>query len=143
VFRVGEDKAYRTFCELRWPETDSEAICTKCGCTQSYSITSRRKFKRVACLHQFLVTSGTIFASRKLTFTDLLAAIVIVVNGAKGITSLQQSRDLCCQYKTALVLAHKLREAIAREDVGAKLSGNRWRLFRWLREGRQRPGKPP
>jgi transposase-like protein len=123
VFRMGEDKAYRTFCELRWPDTDGEAVCPRCGCTETYSITSRRKFKCVACHHQFSVTSGTIFASRKLSFTDLLAAIVIFVNGAKGVAALQLSRDLCCQYKTAFVLAHKLREAIAREDAGAKLSG--------------------
>jgi transposase-like protein len=123
VFRMGEDKAYQTFCELRWPETDGEAICPRCGCTETYSITSRRKFKCVACYHQFSVTSGTIFASRKMSFTDLLAAIVIFVNGAKGIAALQLSRDLDCQYKTAFVLSHKLREAMAREDIGRTLSG--------------------
>ncbi len=36
---------------------------------------------------------------------------------------LQLSRDLDCQYKTAFVLAHKLREAIASEIQGATLSG--------------------
>ena len=36
---------------------------------------------------------------------------------------LQLSRDLDCQYKTAFVLAHKLREAIASEIKGATLSG--------------------
>jgi hypothetical protein len=30
------------------------------------------------------------------------------VNGAKGHSALQLSRDLDCQYKTAFVLAHKL-----------------------------------
>lgn len=76
VFTMGEDKAYQTFCELRWPETDGEAVCPRCGCTESYSIATRRKFKCVACHHQYSVTSGTIFASRKMSFTDLLAAIV-------------------------------------------------------------------
>ncbi len=123
VFRMGEDKAYRTFCEMRWPENDGEAICPRCGCTESYGIATRRKFKCVACHHQFSVTSGTIFASRKLSFTDLLAAIVIFVNGAKGVSALQVSRDLDVQYKTAFVLSHKLREAMAREDAGRTLSG--------------------
>ncbi len=36
---------------------------------------------------------------------------------------LQLARDLDCQYKTAFVLAHKLREAIASEIKGATLSG--------------------
>lgn len=123
VFRMGEDAAYRTFCELRWPETEGEAVCPRCGCTETYDITSRRKFKCVACHHQFSVTSGTIFASRKMSFTDLLAAIVIFVNGAKGVSALQVSRDLDCQYKTAFVLSHKLREAMAREQAAMQLNG--------------------
>lgn len=123
VFRMGEDKAYQTFCELRWPETEGEAVCPRCGCLETYNITSRRKFKCVACYHQFSVTSGTIFASRKMSFTDLLAAIVIFVNGAKGVSALQVSRDLDCQYKTAFVLSHKLREAMAREQIDRKLDG--------------------
>lgn len=123
VFRMGEDQAYRTFCEMRWPENDGEAVCPRCGCIETYNITSRRKFKCVACHHQFSVTSGTIFASRKMSFTDLLAAIVIFVNGAKGVSSLQLSRDLDCQYKTAFVLTHKLREAMGREMQGLVLAG--------------------
>ena len=86
---------------------------------ETYNITSRRRFKCVACHHQFSVTSGTIFASRKLSFTDLLAAIVIFVNGAKGVSALQVSRDLDVQYKTAFVLSHKLREAMALRAAGS------------------------
>lgn len=123
VFRMTEDEAHTTFCNLRWPETDGEAVCPRCGCTESYTIATRRKFKCVACHHQYSVTSGTIFASRKLSFTDLLAAIVIFVNGAKGIAALQLSRDLDVQYKTAFVLSHKLREAMAREQAGRQLDG--------------------
>lgn len=123
VFSMGEKKAYETFCQMRWPETDGEAVCPRCGCVESYDIATRRKFKCVACHHQFSVTSGTIFASRKMTFVDLLAAIVIFVNGAKGVAALQLSRDLDCQYKTAFVLTHKLREAMAREQMGRKLDG--------------------
>jgi hypothetical protein len=47
----------------------------------------------------------------------------ILVHGAKGHSALQLSRDLDCQYKTAFVLAHKLREAMAAADKGAKVSG--------------------
>lgn len=123
VFSMGEDKAYQTFCDMRWADTDGEAVCPRCGCTESYSIATRRKFKCVGCHHQYSVTSGTIFASRKMSFTDLLAAIVIFVNGAKGVAALQLSRDLDCQYKTAFVLTHKLREAMAREQMGRELNG--------------------
>jgi len=123
VFRMGEDKAYETFRAMRWADTDGDAVCPRCGCTETYDIATRRRFKCVACYHQFSVTSGTIFASRKMSFTDLLAAMVIFVNGAKGIAALQLSRDLDCQYKTAFVLTHKLREAMAREQAGRQLNG--------------------
>src|SRR6266851_2772430 len=38
----------------------------------------------ISSVKQFSVKSGTIFASRKMSFVDLLAAICIIVNGAKG-----------------------------------------------------------
>ena len=48
-------------------------------------------------------------------FVDLLAAICLIVNASKGISMIQLSRDIDCQYKTAFVLADKQREAMARE----------------------------
>lgn len=121
IYQGGEDQAYQTFCEIRWADTDGEAVCPRCGCMDVYSITTRRKFKCAACYHQFSVTSGTIFASRKMAYTDLLAAICIFINAVKGISALQLSRDLDCQYKTAFVLAHKMREALAAEIDGHTL----------------------
>lgn len=125
IYTEGEEAAYETFCKMRWPETDGEAICPDCGCFEAYKITTRRKFKCKACSRQFSVTSGTIFASRKMAFVDLLAAICITVNASKGLSMLQLSRDLDCQYKTAFVLAHKLREAMALEvQTGEVLTGH-------------------
>jgi transposase-like protein len=54
---------------------------------------------------------------------DILLAVAIFVNGAKGHSALQLSRDLDCQYKTAFVLAHKIREAVVATDKGNKVSG--------------------
>ncbi len=121
IYKGGEEKAYETFRKLRW--TDGEPVCPKCGCLDHYDIPTRRKFKCAACHAQFSVTSGTMFASRKLSFTDLLAAICLFVNGAKGMSAVQFSRDLDVQYKTAFVLAHKLREALAAETTSEMLDG--------------------
>lgn len=123
IYKAGESAAYETFCRLRWPETDGEAVCPDCGCVETYNISTRRKFKCKACHRQFSVTSGTIFASRKLDFTDLLAAICLFVNGSKGRSAVQMSREMDVQYKTAWVLCHKLREAMQDEYEGAKASG--------------------
>ena len=125
IYKAGEDAAYATFCQMRWPETDGEAVCPVCSHGETYKITTRRKFKCKNCHHQFSVTSGTIFASRKMDFVDLLAAICIIVNASKGVSMVQLSRDLDCQYKTAFVLAHKLREAMAQEvQTGEVLEGH-------------------
>lgn len=125
IYKAGEEAAYQTFCEMRWPETNGEAVCPRCSHDETYKITTRRKFKCKACAHQFSVTSGTIFASRKMDFVDLLAAICIMVNASKGVSMIQLSRDLDCQYKTAFVLAHKLREAMAQEvQTGVLLGGH-------------------
>ena len=125
IYKAGEDKAYAAFCKMRWPETDGKAVCPKCGHHETYDIKTRRKFKCKACHHQFSVTSGTLFASRKMDFTDLLAAICLFVNGSKGMSSVQFSRDLDVQYKTAWVLAHKLREALSAEiHTGEVLEGD-------------------
>jgi hypothetical protein len=52
-----------------------------------------------------------------------LAAITIFVNAVKGISALQLGRDLDVQYKTALVMAYKLREAISAKQMQGTLSG--------------------
>ena len=123
VFRMGEDQAWGLFKEMRWPDTNGKPICPKCGNTECYDIAARRKHECKACRHQFSVTSGTILASRKMSFTDLLAAVVIIINGAKGVSALQLARDLDCQHKTAFVLSHKLREAMASEIKGLDVGG--------------------
>jgi len=123
IYLGGEEAAYATFRNFRWPLTDGEPVCPRCGSLDAYSIPKRRKFKCSGCYHQFSVTSGTILASRKMTFTDLLAALCIIANAAKGVSALQLARDLDCQHKSAFVLAHKLREAMAAETKGHTLTG--------------------
>jgi transposase-like protein len=122
IFSQGEEQAYRRFRKLRWPETNGDPVCPDCGCIDTYSLSSRRRFKCAACYRQFSVTSGTIFASHKLSFVDLLGAICLFVNASKGLSAVQLSRDLNVQYKTAFVLMHKLREAMAVETADIKLA---------------------
>ena len=123
VLRMTDTQAYETFKSIRWADTGGEPFCPKCGSVTVYEIKTRRSFKCAGCLAHFSITSGTIFASRKLPIRDLLAAIAVFVNGAKGVPALQLSRDLGVQYKTAFVLAHKLREAMGAEVDRSPLSG--------------------
>jgi transposase-like protein len=124
IYKGGEDAAYASFRAIRWHETNGAPVCPRCGGLEAYDITTRRKFKCKACGHQFSVTSGTLFASRKMAFVDLMAAICLVVNASKGLSMVQMSRDLDCQYKTAFVLFHKIREAMASARPQAPLEGD-------------------
>ena len=123
VMRMSDDEAFEAFKAIRWANNDGDPFCPKCGCVAVYTFRARRLFKCKACVSQFTVTSGSIFASRKMALRDILAAIAIFVNGAKGHSALQLSRDLDCQYKTAFVLAHKLREALGSVQDAHQLDG--------------------
>jgi transposase-like protein len=123
VMRMSDDDAFAMFKQVRWAANNGEAFCPRCSCTAIYSYKKRRIFKCKGCNAQFSITTGTIFASHKLPLRDILAAIAIFVNGAKGHSALQLSRDLDVQYKTAFVLSHKIREALSNTTKTETLSG--------------------
>lgn len=123
VLRLSDEEAFDTFKKIRWAANDGQPVCPRCGSVEVYTYTARRIFKCKGCHAQFSITTATIFASRKLSLRDILAAIAIFTNGAKGISALQLSRDLDVQAKTAFVMLHKLREAMAADSKDRKLSG--------------------
>ncbi len=123
VARMSDDEARATFQRLRWADNGGEPYCPQCGCLKVYGLKARPVWKCAGCRHQFSATSGTVFADRKRPLRDYLLAIAIFVNGAKGHSALQLSRDLACQYKTAFVLAHKLRELVGNDQATATLDG--------------------
>src|SRR6267142_495941 len=124
VARMSDEEAHAKFAAIRWAENNGEPFCPKCGCVKVYAFATRKLWKCSACRYQFSVTARTIFADRKRPIRDYLLAIAIFANGAKGHSALQLSRDLNVQYKTAFVLAHKIREAIGSENTNEKLSGH-------------------
>jgi hypothetical protein len=69
------------------------------------------------------VTSGTLFAWHKLPLRTYLMAIAVFCNEVKGKSMLAFARDLDVQYKTAFVLAHKLREAMASSMSALRIGG--------------------
>jgi transposase-like protein len=126
VFRMSVEEAETTFRKVRWQETDGGPVCPKCGSLDAYQFrrdTGLLCFECSACRKEFSLTSGTLFASRKLPIKGYLAAIAIFCNEVKGKSMLALSRDLCISYKAAFVLAHKLREAMAEELRGRTLGG--------------------
>jgi len=114
IARLSDDEAFEMFKKARWPEV---VACPQCGSVKHYWLGTRKQWRCKCCKHTFSVTSGTIFSNHKLPLSTYLMAIALYSNCAKGMSALQLSRDLNVQYKTAFVLAHKLRESLMDEQT--------------------------
>jgi transposase-like protein len=126
VMRMTETEAETVFAGIRWAENGGKPICPECGSPIAYACrrpNGALRFRCKACRGDFSLTSGTLFAFHKMPLRTYLAAIVIFCNEVKGKSALALSRDLDVQYKTAFVLAHKMREAMAAEIKGATVGG--------------------
>ena len=126
VARMSDRGAENVFARVRWPRTDGKPVCPGCGCEICYDCrrspeTTRWRCK--ACRADFSITSGTLFAWHKLPLRTYLMAIAVFCNEVKGKSMLAFARDLDVQYKTAFVLAHKLREAMASSTKGMGIGG--------------------
>jgi transposase-like protein len=126
ALRMTDREAEAAFVRIRWAHTEGKPVCPHCECPTVYE--ARRpngtlRLRCKACRKDFSVTSGTLFAFHKMPLRNYLAAIAIFCNEVKGKSALALSRDLGTQYKTAFVLAHKLREAMASELKGHTVGG--------------------
>lgn len=105
-----EDEAYEAFLKMRWPDTGGKPICPHCGAGRPYPIASRKKFKCRAqkCRKQFSATSGTAFASRKISFSDIMGGTDIV--GLVDTSINEASKHLSIQWRTAKTLLRRICE---------------------------------
>ncbi len=125
VLRLSDEEAFATFQRVRFSLNGGEPFCPNCGCVKVYTLAETpSRWQCAACRKRFSVTSGTIFHSRKLAIRDYLTVIALFCNGVKGTSSLQMSRDMNINPKSAFVLLHKLREAMgATVHAGDELAG--------------------
>jgi len=126
IMRMSDTGVENVFLRLRWPETDGKPVCPDCGCTICYACRrpeGQLRWRCKACRGDFSITSGTLFAWHKLPLRTYLLAVAGFCNEVKGKSMLAFSRELDVQYKTAFVLAHKLREAMASSVKGLQIGG--------------------
>jgi transposase-like protein len=126
IMRMSDRAVDNVFLRLRWPETDGKPVCPGCGCTICYACPrsfNQPRWRCKACRQDFPLTSGTLFAWHKLPLRTYLLAVAAFCNEVKGHSMLAFARDLDVQYKTAFVLAHKLREAMAFSMKGLRIGG--------------------
>lgn len=120
VARMSDEDARNALMAFRWPASDGRPVCPKCGHHEVYFLKSRSIFRCKRCANNFSIISGTIFACSKVPAKDLLLAACLFVGGVKGVSGLQLSRYMGRQSKTCFVLAHKMREAMQRPDLGLR-----------------------
>lgn len=126
VARMSDREVEEAFIGIRWHETGGKPVCPHCACPTVYDVRKAdgpARWRCKACRKDFGITAGTIFAHRKMPLRQYLLAIAIFCNEVKGKSALALSRDLAVDYKTAFVLAHKMREAMALESRGVRVGG--------------------
>ena len=126
IMRMSDQGVENVFLRLRWPETDGKPVCPGCGCPICYPCrrpNGQPRWRCKACCGDFSITSGTLFAWHKLPLRSYLLAVAVFCNEVKGKSMLAFSRELDVQYKTAFVLAHKLREAMAFSVKALRIGG--------------------
>lgn len=118
VARMTTEEVETTFARLRWPETNGQPVCPDCGGQALYNVrraTGPARWRCKADGKEFTMTSGTLFASRKMDLRSYLLAVAVCMNEVKGKNALALSRDMGTSYKTSFVLCHKIREALHRK----------------------------
>lgn len=102
-----EDDAIRYLERLRWGDTP---CCVKCGSTEK--ITAQKKVGNYwcgSCREYFTVRTGTPLERCKIDIRKFIYAAYLLMTARKGISSLQLSKELSVQQRTAWYVLHRLR----------------------------------
>lgn len=97
--------------------------CPKCGNKKFYMIYSRKCMECSICKHQEYLEAGTIFHKSSTSLMKWFYAIMLMTQSKKGVSALQLQRQLKVTYKTAWRIAHKIREAMDKDDDDHDLFG--------------------
>ena len=115
------DDAVRVWFErLRWPK---ERVCPACGeAGKSAELKDRAGFYRCRpCRIVFTVRTGTVLERSHIGLKKWLFAIYLLQTACKGTSSVQLSKEIGIQQRSAWFMLHRLREACDIRSI--KLSG--------------------
>lgn len=101
---------------LRWP---CGKVCPSCGGKRIHWRNVDVRLTCSDCHHNFSVRTGTIFQGSKIPLRTWFAAIWLILNHPKGISSVQLGKELGVRQATAWSMLKRLREAAdaMREDT--------------------------
>ncbi len=109
------ESAVRYFEGIRWQHSP---VCTKC--TQSDKITPQKKVGTYwcgSCRAFFTVFTGTPLERNKVDARKWLFAAYLMLTARKGISSVQLSKELSVQQRTAWYMMHRLRMACDTDSI--------------------------
>lgn len=121
VKRFPNDNACRKYLfKMRWPEGFK---CPVCGNGEYYLLTKYHLYQCTDCSHQVSVTAGTVMHKTKVPLLKWFLALFLVATDKRGCSALTIQRHIKVNYKTAWLMLHKMRHAMARQDQQYLLDG--------------------
>jgi transposase-like protein len=98
----------------RWPDG---FVCPGCGSKRGWSLASRaRLYECTDCRRQTSITAGTVLHRSKLPLQVWFWAAHLMATHSNGMSALQLAAQLGVTYKTAWLLAQKLRRSMIDPD---------------------------
>ena len=115
-----EEKCEQALLNLKWPNGFK---CPCCGATSYCKLKSRKLYQCNRCHHQTSLTSGTIFASTKLSLRTWFVAIHLLTQSKTSVSALELKRQLGVSYNSAWMIKHKIMQVMKEQDDSQLLSG--------------------
>jgi len=116
-----EDACREHLFEIRWPVGYS---CPRCGHDRYYPHGPRHLYDCKKCRYPVSLTAGTIFQTTKISLRTWFSMIFLMVQPKSHVSMLCLQRMLKIKsYKTAWMMAHKIRIAMAGRDAYNKPAG--------------------
>jgi transposase-like protein len=118
---VTEDACAQHLKKIRWPDGFQ---CPKCGHPEAWFIRTRKIMDCKKCRAKISLTTGTIFHKTRMPLTKWYWLIYHMAMDKVGVSISEMQRILEIKdYKTAWLMAHKVRKAMAARDAGYSLAG--------------------
>ena len=118
-----EDSCYAWLERVRW---NGEPVCPHCGGIDRIAAPPPSKPRHYwcrDCRKHFTATTGTCMHSTKKPLQDWIYAVYSAITARKGVSAMQLSKELGCQYRTAWYMLQRVREACDGGEFRMRLEG--------------------
>ena len=114
-----EQQCSQALIQWRWPQGFS---CPVCGHDKYCVLNTRLLFQCNRCRAQTSVTAGSIFDSTKLPLTTWFLGIYHITQSKISVSALSLKRTIGVSYNTALLMKHKIQQAMKERDDSKPLT---------------------